>query len=302
MQAALSWSLGANLENLVLSGCKTYSGTGNSQANSLTGNTARGNILNGGSGADTLTGGAGNDTYIVDNAGDVIQETGSDTSDSVRSWLDWTLGDKLENLTLLGTKNLDGTGNGLNNRLTGNGGANSLNGGVGNDILNGASGNDTLTGGAGADTFAFTTPLNALRNVDTITDFSSGVDKIQLSSAIFRDMGFSGSPGGDAFFHAGSAAHDANDRILYDQARGTVLRRRWHGHTGGGAVCAAEFHAGALFIRILSWAKPENGQRRFEPSLSPAPPPPAGEGCTAVRERGGHASPGRINKRVKARG
>ncbi len=236
VQATLSWNLGANLENLTLLGTHRFSANGNSLDNSLTGNAA-GNLLNGSSGADTLIGGAGNDTYVVDRASDVIQETGADAGDSVRSWVDWTLGDNLENLTLLGVKQLSGTGNSLNNSLTGNGNANVLNGGDGNDSLFGASGNDTLTGGAGGDTFAFTTPLNAVRNVDTVTDFSSGTDKIQLAHAIFRDIGFTGTPGSAAFFHAGSAAHDADDRILYDQANGGL----YYDADGSGTLAAIQF-------------------------------------------------------------
>ncbi len=236
VRATLSWTLGPHLENLELTGAYRSSGTGNALDNTLTGNAA-GNILDGGGGADTLIGGAGNDTYVVDNPGDVIQETGSDVSDSVRAWVDWTLGDNLENLILLGTKPLNGTGNALNNALTGNGNANVLNGGGGNDVLNGGSGNDTLTGGAGSDTFAFTTPLNALRNVDSITDFTSGTDRIQLSPAIFRDMGFSGSPGSDAFFHLGATAQDADDRILYDQAVGSL----YYDADGAGALAAVQF-------------------------------------------------------------
>ncbi len=236
VRAPLSWTLGANLENLELLGTHRFSANGNSLDNSLTGNDA-GNLLNGGRGADTLNGGAGNDTYVVDRASDVIQETGADTGDSVRSWVDWTLGDNLENLTLLGFKPLDGSGNSLNNRLTGNGRANALDGDDGNDTLNGASGNDTLTGGAGSDTFAFTTPLNAVRNVDTLTDFVSGTDKIELSSAIFREMGFSGSPSSDVFFHAGNAAQDADDRILYDQGNGALS----YDADGSGALAAVRF-------------------------------------------------------------
>ncbi len=236
VQATLSWNLGANLENLTLLGTHRFSANGNGLDNTLTGNAA-GNLLNGGRGADTLTGGAGNDTYVVDRASDVIQESGADASDSVRSWVDWTLGANLENLTLLGVKQLSGAGNSLDNRLTGNGAANVLNGGDGNDTLSGASGNDTLTGGAGSDTFAFTTPLNAVRNVDTITDFVSGTDKIELSSAIFREIGFSGSPSSDVFFHAGSAAHDTDDRILYDQGNGGL----YYDVDGNGALAAVQF-------------------------------------------------------------
>jgi Ca2+-binding RTX toxin-like protein len=228
--------LGANLENLTLLGTGRFSANGNNLENTLTGNAAA-NILDGGTGADTLIGGDGNDTYVVDNINDVIQETGADAGDSVRSWVDWTLSDSLENLTLLGTKSLNGTGNSLDNSLTGNGAANLLNGGEGNDTLKGLSGNDTLTGGFGADTFAFTTPLNALRNVDTITDFVSGVDKIELASAIFKDIGFTGSPSTHAFFHAGSTAQDEDDRILYDQSTGALS----YDADGSGALAAVQF-------------------------------------------------------------
>jgi Ca2+-binding RTX toxin-like protein len=238
VQATLSWTLAANLENLTLLGSKAFTANGNGLDNQLTGNEA-GNILDGGAGTDTLNGGAGNDVYVVDRVNDSIQETQTSSTeiDSVRSFVDWTLGDNLENLTLLGTRNLDGNGNGLNNSLTGNGGANILSGGNGNDTLNGASGNDTLTGGAGADTFAFTTPLNALRNIDSVTDFSSGTDKIQLSPAIFRAMGFSGAPSTEAFFHAGSAAHDSDDQIVYDQSSGAL----YYDADGIGALTAVQF-------------------------------------------------------------
>ncbi len=237
VHAPVSWSLGTNLENLTLTGSGKFSGRGNRQDNILTGNDAA-NMLDGGAGADSLIGGAGNDIYIVDNLSDVIQEqSNAAETDSVRAWRDWTLGDNLENLTLLGVKPLHGSGNALDNRLTGNGSANSLDGGAGNDVLAGASGNDTLTGGAGSDTFAFTTPLNAIRNVDTITDFSSGTDKLQLSPAIFRELGFSGAPSTDAFFHAGSAAHDADDRIVYDQANGAL----YYDADGNGALAAVQF-------------------------------------------------------------
>ena len=236
--ASLSWTLSANLENLTLLGSKKFSASGNSLSNVLTGNEAA-NVLDGGVGTDTLNGCAGNDVYVVDSANDSIQETQTSSTeiDSVRSFVDWTLGANLENLTLLGTKNLNGSGNSLNNTLTGNGGNNTFSGGTGNDFLDGASGNDTLTGGADADTFAFTTPLNALRNIDTVTDFSSGTDKIQLSPAIFRDLDFSGTPSTAAFFHADSAAQDADDRILYDQNNGALS----YDADGTGELAAVQF-------------------------------------------------------------
>ena len=65
-------------------------------------------ILNGGTGADHMVGGTGNDTYVVDNAGDVVDETGGDGTDKVLSWISFSLADPvhavgaIENLTLLG--------------------------------------------------------------------------------------------------------------------------------------------------------------------------------------------------------
>jgi Ca2+-binding RTX toxin-like protein len=112
--------------------------------------------LNGGTGADVMQGGAGNDSYVVDDAGDVASEDdgfGGDAGglDKVTASVSFTLGDFVENLTLSGTADIDGTGNALDNRLLGNAGANVLDGGDGHDTLNGYGGSDTLRGGAGND-------------------------------------------------------------------------------------------------------------------------------------------------------
>lgn len=62
--------------------------------------------------------------------------------------------------------------------VTGGSGVDFLVGGAGNDTLNGATGADSLLGGGGADIFAFTgTPGS-----DTILDFVSGTDKVDLSA------------------------------------------------------------------------------------------------------------------------
>jgi VCBS repeat-containing protein len=145
VNTSITWTLGSNLENMVLTGSSAINGTGNAGGNMITGNSAA-NILSGLAGADTMAGGNGNDTYIVDNIGDIASESSSQGTDTVKSSLTWTLGTNLENLILTGSNNINATGNTQANVLTGN---------SGNNLLEGGAGNDTLDGGAGTDTAVY---------------------------------------------------------------------------------------------------------------------------------------------------
>ncbi len=137
-----SYTLGANVEKLMLTSAWSANGYGNALNNTLTGNAAA-NILDGGAGVDTMIGGAGDDTYYVDDSGDVITEWSSQGTDKVFSSASLTLAANVENLTLTGSSDLNGTGNELANTLTGNSGSNNLDGGAGADTLVGGYGNDS---------------------------------------------------------------------------------------------------------------------------------------------------------------
>ena len=93
---------------------------------------------------NAMTGTAGNDTFVVDHVGDTITEAAGQGVDTVQSSVTFTLPANVENLTLTGALDVDGTGNALDNTITGNAGDNRLDGGGGIDTLIGGAGDDSL--------------------------------------------------------------------------------------------------------------------------------------------------------------
>jgi len=212
VKTTVDYVLRDNIENLeLLAGA--IKGTGNALANTLLGNAA-GNVLDGGLGADTLIGGLGDDTYLVDNALDQIQEAVGGGTDLVKSTIDYTLRDNLENLELVGS-NLRGTGNELANKIIGTAGNNLLKGGGGNDTLLGGTGNDTLIGGAGIDQLTGGTGIDvfALKELgeDLLTDFNAAEDIIALDKATFGLTSLLGSVLGASEF--ATVANDATAKL-----------------------------------------------------------------------------------------
>lgn len=91
---------------------------------------------------DNFYGGPGDDLYYVDDARDAVIENPDEGTDTVESWVTYTLADHVENLLLMGTADINGTGNALNNLIVGNSGANILDGGIGADTMIGGAGDD----------------------------------------------------------------------------------------------------------------------------------------------------------------
>ena len=232
VKAALSHTLSANVEKLILTGTGNLNGTGNELANTLTGNAGKnvlkgldGNdTLDGSAGADRLEGGKGNDTFVVDNAGDVVVElSGTGTGiDTVKASVSHTLALNVEKLVLTGTGNINGTGNELANTLTGNAGVNILKGLTGNDTLVGGAGADQLYGGAGKDMFVFNSAADSKTTaMDKIFDFSRAEgDRIDLraidtNSVAADDQAFS--------FIGTSAFHNKAGELRFEQKSGDTL-------------------------------------------------------------------------------
>jgi VCBS repeat-containing protein len=189
--------------------------TGTPLADKLNG-TAGKDWIDGGLGADRMAGFAGNDTYVVDSSGDKVTEVKGEGTDTIRTTLaTYVLGSNVENLLFTDAAAHTGTGNSLANVLTG---------GAGADVLAGMGGIDRLTGGAGADTFAFSTVANAVTNLDTITDFVHGVDRISFSKAVFTGFAATGAMTAGAFWGGAGVtkAHDADDRVIYNTTTGAL--------------------------------------------------------------------------------
>jgi Ca2+-binding RTX toxin-like protein len=156
VQAGISYTLGDNLENLVLTGNSSINGTGNALNNTLVGNSAN-NIFNGAAGTDFVSYAYSNYGVRVDlsNTGSQYTYQGYDTFVSIEG--------------VIGTDDSDTlTGNDLANILIGGADSDILNGGAGNDTLDGGSGVDRMTGGDGSD-------LYYVDNVDDVVSETNAV-------------------------------------------------------------------------------------------------------------------------------
>ena len=187
-------------------------------------------LLDGGAGADTMSGQAGNDLYSVDNIGDVIIEAAAGGTDTVNSSISYTLGSEVEDLTLVGTANIDATGNNDDNTLIGNNGANVLIGGTGHDVLRGRSGADTMIGGAGSDTYQVD---DAGDQVIDIADGYSNRVEASISYTLLDNVN-------ELTLLEGTAAVSGTGNVLNNEIRGNSLDNLIDGGAGADNMYGGE--------------------------------------------------------------
>jgi Ca2+-binding RTX toxin-like protein len=247
VQSTVTWTLGANFEDLTLlepptPDTPTPDAFGNGLANHIIGN-SRSNFINGMAGADTMEGGKGDDTYRIESTLDVIVENAGEGTDLVQSsvsiqnlWLN------VDNVTLFGSGNLIVNCNDIANHVQGSAGANKIDGRGGDDTLYGFAGNDTLTGGTGNDVFQ---RLNPSDGVDRITDFEKGTtgnptDKIDVSNVLVG-------------FEEGENIADFI-RLVGDGKGNTLVQLDANGAAGGHAYSTVFVIEGQVFTDVTTMA------------------------------------------------
>jgi Ca2+-binding RTX toxin-like protein len=131
-----------------------------------------------------------------------------------------------------------------NDTINGGNGADTINGGADNDSSNGGFGFDELSGGAGVDTFVYNF---ASQGTDSILDFVSGTDKLEISAS-----GFGGglTTGMNPLLVFGSSASavfgSAAERFHYDTSTGMLYFDPDGTGTGAIAVTLAQFSNGVM--------------------------------------------------------
>jgi Ca2+-binding RTX toxin-like protein len=156
-----------------------------------------------------VDGGLGDDVYLLSSNKMRISETNGNGTDTVKATASYSIANEgeIENLTLVGKKNLNGFGNEYANTVTGNKGVNHLDGGTGADIL---------IGGKGDDVFVF----NKGSGNDTINDYVDGHDQIKISGFdtfhAFKDLVITQN-GANVFIDFGT--EQATDTLMIENAK-----------------------------------------------------------------------------------
>lgn len=180
-------------------------------------------------GADRMAAGRGDDIYIVNHVDDRVIEFRGQGTDTIQASVSYSLRlavDEVENLTLTGTANLNGSGNGLGNVIIGNAGSNRLDGAGGADVLYGMAGDDVLVGGYGADRLyggAGNDRLIGGAGFDRLWGGAGADTFVMADSGVWREQVMDYEDGIDLIDLRGSGARALSDLIFVAADDGIVV-------------------------------------------------------------------------------
>lgn len=155
-----------------------------------------------------VRGGADDDTYLIDDPGIVLVELAGQGTDTVGTSVTFALPDHIENLSLIGSGNIDGFGNSLDNLITPNLGANFIDGGDGVDTVS----YGQATVGVVAQLFGQVDP--AMVNLTSLGS---------VTAPLLRTAG-AGAANGDILVNVENLFGTAFDDILLGSPQNNVLR------------------------------------------------------------------------------
>lgn len=187
------------------------------------------NYFDGKLGTDIMEGFGGDDTYVVDNVEDKVIEANESGYDLVKSYISYRLSDHVEELQLLGTANINGTGNRANNRILGNAGNNHLNGGAGDDILIGGKGDDHYFVDSGLDD-VIEKPNEGIDTVVSSVSYTlpANVEKLALSGIV--PISATGNELNNVLI-----GNDANNRLIGYEGNDALRGKKGNDFLMGGA-------------------------------------------------------------------
>ena len=102
--------------------------------------------------------------------------------------------------------------------------------------------------------FVFDTKLSATNaankraNLDTISDFVVADDTIWLAKSVYKSLGKSGVLSKGAFY-VGAAAHDRDDRIVYNKNSGAL----YYDSDGNGSHAAIQIASLSKMLKTISY-------------------------------------------------